>query len=97
MSGIVTIEAGGVQVKFSPQNSLWKFLGVRAVDGKLVEHYDTTALKNLYGGAWDGVLITRGNGKKTPVTPQDVISAMRKPLLGKTPADRVGVIETNAG
>jgi hypothetical protein len=97
MSGIVTIEAGGVQVKFSPQNSLWKFLGVRAVGGKLVEHYDTTALKNLYGGAWDGVLITRGNGKKTPVTPQDVISAMRKPLLGKTPAERVGVIETNAG
>ncbi|MGZ3101247.1 hypothetical protein [Streptomyces sp. H72] len=93
MSGIVTVEAGGVEVKFSPQNSLWKFLAVEPVDGKLVEKYDKAALKELYGGAYDGVLITRGNGEKTPVTPEDVISAMRPALKSKT--DRVAVIETN--
>ncbi|WP_236711952.1 hypothetical protein, partial [Streptomyces azureus] len=95
MSGIVTVEAGGVEVKFSPQNSLWKFLGVKPVGNKLVEYYDKAALKELYGGAYDDVLITRGNGKKTPVTPDDVIVAMRPALLGKTAADRVGVIETD--
>ncbi|MEU2266323.1 hypothetical protein ABZ568_07770, partial [Streptomyces olindensis] len=95
MSGIVTVEAGGVEVKFSPQNSLWKFLAVKPVGNKLVEYYDKPALKELYGGAWDSVLITRGNGKKTPVTPDDVIGAMRQALLGKTAADRVAVIETN--
>jgi hypothetical protein len=95
MSGFVKIVAGGVEVKFSPQNSLWRFLGVKPVDGKLVEYYDTAALKKLYGGAWDSVLIARGNGKKTPVTPEDVIGVMRKALLGKTAAERVGVIDTN--
>jgi hypothetical protein len=96
MSDIVTVRAGGVEVAFSPENSLWKFLGVKAnAQGKLVEYYDTAALKELYGGAFDGVLITRGNGKKTAVTPQDVIGAMRPALLGKAAADRVGEIETN--
>ncbi|MEV4040959.1 hypothetical protein [Streptomyces umbrinus] len=96
MSANVTIKAGGVELPFSPENSLWKFLGVKAnAQGKLVEYYDLEALKELYGGAFDGVLITRGNGKKTPVTPQDVVGAMRPALLGKTAADRVGVIETN--
>ncbi|MFF3372725.1 hypothetical protein ACFYXF_07170 [Streptomyces sp. NPDC002680] len=95
MSGIVRIEAGGLEVKFSPQNSLWRVLAVKPVGGKLVEYYDRAALKELYGGAWDGVLITRGNGSKTAVTPEDVVGAMRKALLGKTEADRVGVIETN--
>ena len=61
--------------------------------GKLVEYYDLDALKELYGGTFDGVLITRGNGEKTAVTPQDVVVALRQALLGKT--DRVGVIETN--
>ncbi|MFD8716553.1 hypothetical protein ACFV2H_00620 [Streptomyces sp. NPDC059629] len=95
MSGFVKIEAGGVEVKFSPQNSLWRFLSVKPVGNKLVDYYDKVALKELYGGAWDSVLIARGNGKKTPVTPEDVIGVMRKALLGKTAADRVGVIETN--
>jgi hypothetical protein len=96
MSGLVTIRAGGVPVQFSPENSLWRFLGVKATpDGKLVEYYDRAALKELYGGAFDGVLITRGNGKKTAVTPEDVIGAMRPALRGKTAEERVGVIETN--
>lgn len=95
MSDIVTVKAGTVEVSFSPEKSLWKFLRVKPVGNKLVEQYDKDALKNLYGGAYEGVLITRGNGEKTPVTPEDVIGAMRKALLGKTPAERVGVIETN--
>lgn len=96
MSDRVTIRAGGVELAFSPENSLWKFLGVKAnADGKLIEYYDRPALKELYGSAFDGVLITRGNGNKTAVTPEDVIGAMRPALLGKTPADRVGVIETD--
>ncbi|WP_077800279.1 hypothetical protein [Streptomyces sp. JHA26] len=95
MSDVVTVKAGGAEVKFSPEKSLWKFLAVKPVGGKLVEYYDKDALKKLYGGAYDGVLVTRGNGKKTPVTPEDVIGAMRKALLGKTPAERVGVVETD--
>ncbi|MEW2565387.1 hypothetical protein [Streptomyces sp. NPDC047070] len=96
MSGLVTIKAGAAVVQFSPENSLWKFLGVKATpEGKLVDYYDLPALKELYGGAFDGVTIARGNGKKTAVTPQDVVGALRQALLGKTAADRVGVIETN--
>ncbi|GGX40242.1 hypothetical protein [Streptomyces fructofermentans] len=96
MSGLVTIKAGGVELPFSPENSLWKFLGVKAnAQGKLVEYYDRAALKKLYGGSFDGVLITRANGKKTAVTPEDVIGAMRPALLGRTAADRVGVIDTD--
>ncbi|MFD0311200.1 hypothetical protein [Streptomyces sp. NPDC127119] len=96
MSGLVTVKAGTAVVQFSPENSLWKFLGVKATsEGKLVDYYDLPALKELYGGAFDGVLIARGNGKKTAVTPQDVVVALRQALLGKSAADRVGVIETN--
>ncbi|OIJ85139.1 hypothetical protein [Streptomyces colonosanans] len=75
--------------------SLPKILGVKAVGGKLVETYDLEALKAAYGSTFDGVLITRGTGQKTAVTPQDVASALRKALRGKTAAERVGVIDTN--
>ncbi|MFF8994637.1 hypothetical protein ACF09H_32865 [Streptomyces sp. NPDC014983] len=80
-------------VMFSPQKSLWKFLGVAAVGGKLTDKPDYPALKQLYGQTFDGVLITRGNGKKTPVTPQDVYLAMRQALTSTT--NRVAVISTN--
>ncbi|MYR57062.1 hypothetical protein GTY54_12740, partial [Streptomyces sp. SID625] len=94
MSAKVTVSAGpGHALLMSPEKSLWKFLGVKAVDGKLVEYYDQAKLKDLYGGIFDGVLITRGNGQKTPVTVTDVISALRPALVSKT--DRVGVIDTN--
>ncbi|MDF3298063.1 hypothetical protein [Streptomyces tropicalis] len=95
MSGKVMVKsADGLHtVAFSPQKSLWKFLGVKAVDGKLVEYYDTNALKQLYGSTFDGVLITRGTGAKTAVTPQDVIGALRPALLSST--NRVGVIGAN--
>ncbi|MFD5804604.1 hypothetical protein [Streptomyces sp. NPDC127020] len=93
MSGIVTVRASGAEVKFSPEKSLWKFLGVTAVGGKLVDKPDLNALKGLYGQTFDGVLITRADGKKTAVTPEDVYGALRQALKSKT--DRVAVIETN--
>ncbi|MFI6337036.1 hypothetical protein [Streptomyces sp. NPDC050535] len=96
MSDLVTVQTDAAHtVSFSPQNSLWKFIGVKAVDGKLTDTYDLDALKELYGGAFDGVTIARANGSKTAVTPQDVVGALRPALLGKTAAERVGVIETD--
>ncbi|MDO0936093.1 hypothetical protein QQY66_31970 [Streptomyces sp. DG2A-72] len=80
-------------IEFSPQNSLWKFLRVKAVNGKLVDSPDLNALQELYGQTFDGVLITRSTGEKTPVTPQDVYGALRQALLSTT--DRDAVIETN--
>jgi hypothetical protein len=80
-------------IEFSPQRSLWKFLRVKAVNGKLVDSPDLKVLEELYGKAFEGVLITRGTGEKTPVTPQDVYGALRKALVSKT--DRDVVIETN--
>ncbi|MFI2430779.1 hypothetical protein [Streptomyces sp. NPDC018693] len=94
MSAKVTLRAEtGQEISFSPAKSLWKFLQVKAVDGKLVDSYDEAALKELYGGTFDGVLITRGTGQKTPVTVQDVISALRPALTSTT--NRVAVIETD--
>jgi hypothetical protein len=89
----VRVETGVPQVEFSPKNSLWKFLQVKPINGKLVEAYDKVALKELYGGLFNEVLIPRGNGNKTPVTVEDVIGALRPALVSST--DRVGVIETN--
>ncbi|MEU7058463.1 hypothetical protein [Streptomyces sp. NPDC046197] len=92
MSGKVTVKtADGLHsVAFSPQKSLWKFLGVKAIDGKLVEYYNQAALKELYGSTFDGVLLTRGTGQKTAVTVTDVIDALRTAL--KSTTNRVGVI-----
>ncbi|MGY0058712.1 hypothetical protein ACWY4P_19540 [Streptomyces sp. LZ34] len=96
MSDLVKVQTDPVHVLLlSPQNSLWKVLSVRVVDGKLVEHYDRDALKQLYGGLFDGVLIQRGNGSKQPVAPTDVAVALGQALKGKTPAERIGIIETN--
>ncbi|MFD8391583.1 hypothetical protein ACFV2N_20900 [Streptomyces sp. NPDC059680] len=95
MSAKVTVSAGpGHAVLMSPEKSLWKFLKVVPTpDGKLVDKPDLNALKQLYGKAFDGVLITRANGKKTPVTPQDVYVALRQALMSTT--NRVAVIDTN--
>ncbi|MFI1072262.1 hypothetical protein [Streptomyces puniciscabiei] len=95
MSAKVTVSAGaGHVVLMSPEKSLWKFLKVVPTsDGKLVDKPDLNALKQLYGKAFDGVLITRGNGSKTPVTPQDVYAALRQALISRT--NRVAVISTN--
>ncbi|MCG7204645.1 hypothetical protein [Streptomyces arenae] len=95
MSNLVVVQTDATHsIKFGPV-SLPKILGFKAVDGKLVETYNLDALKAAYGSTFNGVLITRGTGQKTAVTPQDVASALRKALVGKTTAERVGVIETN--
>ncbi len=94
MSGLVTVQTDAAHtISFSPQNSLWRFLRVQAVDGRLVESYDKAELEKLYGETFDGVLITRGTGKKTPVTVEDVIGALRPAL--KSTTERVAVIETD--
>ncbi|MEU8948159.1 hypothetical protein [Streptomyces sp. NPDC048489] len=94
MSAPVTVRTDAAHsIPLSPQKSLWKFLRVTATDGKLVDKPDLNALKALYGQTFDGVLITRGNGEKTPVTPQDVYGALRQALMSKT--NRIAVIATN--
>lgn len=95
MSGLVTIQAGSASIQFGPDRSLPKILSMKAVDGKLQDSYDLKALKELYGSVFDGVLITRGDGSKTAVTPQDVAGALREALRGKTPDERTKVIETD--
>ncbi|MGW0285513.1 hypothetical protein ACWDXT_20700 [Streptomyces sp. NPDC003236] len=95
MSANVTVRTDAAHsIEMSPQKSLWKFLRVAATpDGKLTDKPDLDALKQLYGQTFDGVLITRGNGKKTAVTPQDVYVALRQALTSGT--NRVAVIDTN--
>ncbi|MET9957757.1 peptidoglycan binding domain-containing protein [Streptomyces sp. NPDC006326] len=95
MSGIATVKAGNKSLAFGAK-SLPKILSMQAVDGHLVEKYDLEALKATYGNSFDGVLIMRGTGEKTPVTPQDVAGALGKALRGKTPAERTATIDTNA-
>ncbi|MFJ4535984.1 hypothetical protein ACIP39_08405 [Streptomyces tibetensis] len=73
--------------------SLPKILSFKAVDGKLVDTYNLKALQEAYGTTFDGVQIEGASGKRE-VTPQDVVTALRKALRGKTPAERVGVIDT---
>ncbi|MFH8452315.1 hypothetical protein ACH4CD_24135 [Streptomyces fungicidicus] len=94
MSANVVVQTDAAHtIEMSPEKSLWKFLAVQDVNGKLVDKPDLKALEELYGQTFDGVLITRGNGKKTAVTPQDVYVALRQALLSKT--ERVAVIETD--
>ncbi|CAM5429279.1 Peptidoglycan binding domain-containing protein OS=Streptomyces alboniger OX=132473 GN=CP975_23235 PE=4 SV=1 [Streptomyces alboniger] len=96
MSANVTIKAGDKSIPFGPAKSLPKILETKVLkDGTLQEHYKLPELEKLYGNVFDGVLIQRGNGDKTPVQPTDVAQAMGKALMGKTPAERIGVIETN--
>ncbi|MFJ2159933.1 hypothetical protein [Streptomyces sp. NPDC087856] len=94
MSAFVTVKTDtGVSLQLSPKNSLWKFLKVKAVNGKLTDSPDLNALQALYGSLFDGVKITRATGQKTAVTPQDVYGALRQALISKT--NRVGTIVTN--
>ncbi|GAA1917057.1 hypothetical protein [Streptantibioticus ferralitis] len=97
MSGKITVTAGTKSVLFSPQKSLSKILTIIPApgNGKLTLHIDLAVLKELYGNAFDGVLLERGIGTKTPVTPQDVASAML-PALGKTAPDKTAVIQNVA-
>ncbi|THA37393.1 hypothetical protein E6W17_21610 [Streptomyces sp. A1547] len=94
MSAPATVKAGTKSIPFGAK-SLPKILSMQVVDGHLVEKYDLEALKATYGNTFDGVLITRGTGEKTAVTPQDVAGALGTALRGKTTAERTATINTN--
>ncbi|MEU4096561.1 hypothetical protein [Streptomyces sp. NPDC026673] len=94
MSGFVTVRAGAANVPFSPQNSLSKILTmVPDQDGNLTPYIDRKVLQSLYGGAFDGILVTRGDGSKTAVTPEDVASAMLPALQTTDAAKKTVTIE----
>lgn len=81
MSGLITVKAGSAVIQFGPALSLPKILTmVPDANGVLTPKFDLAVLKQLYGSTFDGVLLERGNGSKTPVTPQDVASAMMPAL-----------------
>ncbi|MFG2980518.1 hypothetical protein ACGFYQ_04570 [Streptomyces sp. NPDC048258] len=96
MSANATVKVGAKSIAFGSK-SLPKILSMQPVEGHLVEKFDLEALKQTYGNTFDGILITRGDGSKTAVTPQDVAGALVKALRGKTTAERTAVIDTNAG
>ncbi|MFJ3232856.1 hypothetical protein [Streptomyces sp. NPDC086787] len=94
MSGLATVRVDAAhKIQFGPL-SLPKILGVKAIDGKLVETYNLEALKKAYGRTFDGVKVESATGKRD-VIPQDVVNALRTALRGRTKAERVGIIETN--
>ncbi|MFI1867700.1 hypothetical protein [Streptomyces jumonjinensis] len=95
MSGVITISAGGRSIPFGPTKSLPQILSMKAIDGKLVEVYDKKAIEELLGGFFDGVLITKGDGKQHQLSADDVAQAMGPALRGTTPEERTAVIELN--
>jgi hypothetical protein len=92
MSGLITIKAGPKQIQFGPAKSLPQILSMRAVDGRLVEYYNKTAIDALCDGVFDGIMITKGDGKKHQLSADDVAHAMQTALLGRTPAERTATI-----
>ncbi|WP_442480646.1 hypothetical protein [Streptomyces kutzneri] len=94
MSANATVKVGAKSIAFGAR-SLPKILSMQPVDGRLVEKFDLEALKATYGNTFDGILITRGTGEKTAVTPQDIAGALGKALRGKTTAERTAVVDTN--
>ncbi|WBB63308.1 hypothetical protein O7599_12590 [Streptomyces sp. WMMC500] len=95
MSGYVAVQAGDRYIEFSPERSISEFLTMEATpDGKLAPKFDLEKLEALYGSTFDGLLVQRGDGSKTEITPNDVASAMMGPLRETDPEKRVGVIDT---
>ncbi|WP_406392376.1 hypothetical protein [Streptomyces sp. NBC_00887] len=92
MSGLVTIKAGPKQIDFGPARSLPQILSMKPVDGKLVAVYDREAIDTLLDGVFDGIMVTKGDGKQHEVSATDVAQAMQTALLGKTPAERTVAI-----
>ncbi|WP_228981858.1 hypothetical protein [Streptomyces sp. DH12] len=93
MSDLVTIRAGGREIQFGPQRSLPQILSMKPVDGKLVPYYDKEAINRLLDGVFDGVMITKGDGRKHQLSADDVASALQKALMGKDRAERTVTIE----
>ncbi|MGV9787607.1 hypothetical protein [Streptomyces sp. NPDC003435] len=93
MSDVVTVQVDAAHsIKFGPK-SLPKILGFKAVGGKLTDTYNLQALQEAYGTTFAGVKVESATGKRD-VLPQDVVAALRKALVGKTTAERVGTIDT---
>lgn len=93
MSGLITIKAGGRQIQFGPDRSLPQILSMKPIDGKLVEVYDRAAIEELLDGVFEGLTITKADGKEHPLSAADVAQAMQKPLLGTTPEERTAEID----
>ncbi|MDI9883491.1 hypothetical protein QMZ92_03515 [Streptomyces sp. HNM0645] len=93
MSDLVTIRAGDKEIQFGPAKSLPRILSMKAVDGRLVEVYNKQAITELLDGVFDGIMVTKGDGKQYPLSADDVASAMQKALLGETPEERTQTIE----
>ncbi|MFI6951151.1 hypothetical protein [Streptomyces sp. NPDC050422] len=93
MSGLIRIKAGSKEIPFGPTKSLPKILSMVAVDGKLVDHYDKKAIEELCGSVFDGIMVTKADGTKHQVGPDDVAFAMKGALLGKTEAQRTVTID----
>ncbi|CAM5431225.1 peptidoglycan binding domain-containing protein [Streptomyces narbonensis] len=93
MSDRITIKAGGKEIQFGPARSLPQILSMKAIDGRLVEVYDKKAIERLLDGAFDGIMITKGDGTKHQVSADDVAFVMRDALLGKTKAERTKTID----
>ncbi|MFJ8462601.1 hypothetical protein ACIRDZ_01535 [Streptomyces swartbergensis] len=93
MSDLVTVRTDAAHSIDFGRLSLPKILSFKAIDGKLVDTYNLKALQEAYGKTFEGVQIEGASGKRD-VMPQDVVTALRKALRGKTPAERVGVIDT---
>ncbi|MFF0045419.1 hypothetical protein [Streptomyces sp. NPDC005498] len=92
MSDLITIKAGPKQIQFGPAKSLPQILSMKAIDGRLVAYYNKTAIDTLCDGVFDGIMITKGDGKKHQLSADDVAHAMQTALLGKTPAERTATI-----
>ncbi|MGW0121358.1 hypothetical protein [Streptomyces sp. NPDC003327] len=93
MSDLITIKAGGRSIDFGPARSLPQILSMKAVNGRLIEVYDKKAIERLLDGAFDGVMITKGDGTKHEVSADDVAFVMRDALRGKTRAERTKTID----
>ncbi|MGY5031744.1 hypothetical protein ACWC9U_12665 [Streptomyces sp. 900116325] len=92
MSGLITIKAGPKQIQFGPAKSLPQILSMKAINGRLVEVYNKTAIDTLCDGVFEGIMITKGDGKKHQLNADDVAHAMQTALLGKTTAERTATI-----
>ncbi|MFF5934628.1 hypothetical protein [Streptomyces sp. NPDC012508] len=93
MSDVILIKAGPKEIKFGPARSLPQILSMKAVNGRLVEVYDKKAIDRLLDGVFDGIMITKADGKKHQVSADDVAFVMRDALMGKTTAERTKTID----
>ncbi|MFI6851851.1 hypothetical protein [Streptomyces sp. NPDC050416] len=93
MSDLATVRTDAAHSIDFGRVSLPKILSFKAVNGKLVDTYNLKALQEAYGTTFEGVKIDGASGKRD-VLPQDVVTALREALRGKTPAERIGVIDT---